>query len=422
MESKCCRRFVFCSKTTVYTFLLGGVFIALGSSRILLMKYSANEDNKYDYLPTTVNICSEVVKLVLCLILALWVKKKEGCLDHPFECMSWKNFCNSMKWSIPAFLYFLDNLIVFYVLSYLQPAMAVLFSNFVIITTALLFRIVLKRKLSWVQWASLVILFLSIVALTLGTGGHQQSLAAHGFHHNLFFSPSNHCLLYTGPEVAPSFLPRFQWNVTSTMAGALKPLRLSLGHLLILVQCFISALANIYNEKILKDGDQLAESIFTQNSKLYAFGVLFNGLMLGLQTKDRRQIGNCGFFYGHNVFSVALIFVTAFLGLSVAFILKFRDNMFHVMTAQITTVIITGVSFVIFDFRPSLEFFLEAPVVLLSIFIYNASKPRGLEYAVLRERGKLVKGDAWERSSGDGEEFERLNKPSSDIDTDEDSL
>ncbi|NWU97322.1 S35A5 protein, partial [Upupa epops] len=431
MKTRCCRRSVLCSKTTIYTFLLGGAFIALGSSRILLMKYSANEENKYDYLPTTVNICSEVVKLVLCVILALWVKKKEGCLEHPSECLSWKNFCNSMKWSIPAFLYFLDNLIVFYVLSYLQPAMAVLFSNFVIITTALLFRLVLKRKLSWVQWASLVILFLSIVALTRGTGAHQQSLAAHGFHHNMFFSPSNYCLLYAGPEEAclekgncpaPSFLPNFQWNVTSTVAGALKPLHLSLGHLLILLQCFISALANIYNEKILKDGEQIAESIFMQNSKLYAFGVLFNGLMLGLRTKDRRQIGNCGFFYGHNIFSVALIFVTAFLGLSVAFILKFRDNMFHVMTAQITTVIITAVSFIIFDFRPSLEFFLEAPVVLLSIFIYNASKPRGLEYAVLRERGKLVKADAWERSSGDGEEFERLNKPSSDIDTDEDSL
>lgn len=266
-----------------------------------------------------------------------------------------------------------------------------------------------RRKLSWVQWASLVILFLSIVALTLGTGGRQQSLAVHGFHHSMFFNPSNHCLLSDRPEEmcvengscgAPRFLPVFQWNVTSTMAGALKPLRLSLGHLLILVQCFISALANIYNEKILKDGDQLAESIFTQNSKLYAFGVLFNGLMLGLQAKDRGQIGNCGFFYGHNVFSVALIFVTAFLGLSVAFILKFRDNMFHVMTAQITTVIITTVSFVIFDFRPSLEFFLEAPVVLLSIFIYNASKPRGLEYAAMRERGKLFKGDTWERSSG----------------------
>ncbi|XP_056356171.1 probable UDP-sugar transporter protein SLC35A5 isoform X2 [Oenanthe melanoleuca] len=388
MKLECSSRFAFCSKTTSQTLLLAGVFITLGSSRILLMKYSANEDNKYDYLPATVNMCSEVVKLVLCVVLALWKRKKEkGCMDNLSECFSWKNVCNSMKWSIPAFLYFLDNLIVFYVLSYLQPAMAVLFSNFVIITTALLFRIVLK--------------------------------------------PSNHCLLATGPEetcvekgncAAPSFLRGFQWNVTSTMAGALKPLRLSLGHLLILVQCFVSALANIYNEKMLKDVDQLGESIFTQNSKLYAFGVLFNGLMLALQAKDRRQIGNCGFFYGHNTFSVALIFVTAFLGLAVAFILKFRDNMFHVMTAQINTVIITAVSFIIFDFRPSVEFFLEAPVVLLSIFIYNACKARGLEYATLRERGKLIKGDAWERSSGDGEEFERLNKPSSDIDTDEDSL
>ncbi|NWI97668.1 S35A5 protein, partial [Pitta sordida] len=431
-KMKCCNRLAVCSKATTQTFLLGGVFIVLGSSRILLMKYSANEDNTYDYLPTTVNMCSEVVKLVLCVVLALWNRKKEkSCVHHPFECLSKKNVCDSMKWSVPAFLYFLDNLIVFYVLSYLQPAMAVLLSNFVIITTAILFRIVLKRRLSWVQWASLVILFLSIVALTGGTGAHKHSLAAHGFHHSMFFSPSNHCLLYAGPEEscmekgnckAPSFLFNFPWSANSTMGGALKPLRFSLGHLLILVQCFVSALANIYNEKMLKDVDQLGESIFTQNSKLYAFGVLFNGLMLALQTKDRRQIGNCGFFYGHNIFSVALIFVTAFLGLSVAFILKFRDNMFHVMTAQINTVIITSVSFIVFDFRPSPEFFFEAPVVLLSIFIYNASKARDVEYATLRERGKLVKGDGWERSSGDGEEFERLNKPSSDIDTDEDSL
>ncbi|NWH52499.1 S35A5 protein, partial [Fregata magnificens] len=407
MKTKCCSPLVFCSKTTIYTFLLGGVFIALGSSRILLMKYSANEENKYDYLPTTVNICSEVVKLVLCVVLALWVKKKKGCLDHPFECLSWKNFCNSMKWSIPAFLYFLDNLIVFYVLSYLQPAMAVLFSNFVIITTALLFRIVLNQALCPMCFTlpDLCSLWCDLDSEKTDREMDINFTLKKSFALNV----EQRCLFYSGPEeaclekgncVAPSFLPSFQWNVTSTMAGALKPLRLSLGHLLILVQCFISALANIYNEKILKDGDQLAESIFMQNSKLYAFGVLFNGLMLGLRAKDRRQIGNCGFFYGHNVFSVALIFVTAFLGLSVAFILKFRDNMFHVMTAQITTVIITTVSFVIFDFRPSVEFFLEAPVVLLSIFIYNASKPRGLEYATLRERGKLVKGDAWERSSG----------------------
>ncbi|KAB1283937.1 putative UDP-sugar transporter protein SLC35A5 [Camelus dromedarius] len=252
-------------------------------------------------------------------------------------------------------------------------AMAVIFSNFSIITTALLFRIVLKSECP----------------------GKENCTAK-----EWTFSTA-------------------QWNTT---ARVFSHIRLGLGHILIIVQCFISSMANIYNEKILKEGNQLTESIFIQNSKLYFFGILFNGLTLGLQSSNRDQIKNCGFFYGHNAFSVALIFVTAFQGLSVAFILKFLDNMFHVLMAQVTTVIITTVSVLVFDFRPSLEFFLEAPSVLLAIFIYNTSKPQGLEYAPRQERIRDLSGSLWERSSGDGEELERLTKPKSDIESDEDTF
>ncbi|XP_061484281.1 UDP-sugar transporter protein SLC35A5 [Rhineura floridana] len=429
MESKCCRQPARWAKSATYTFLLGGAFVTLGSSRILLMKYSANEDNRYDYLPATVNVCSELVKLVLCLVVALWVTRKGGCSHSGFGCSSWRQLCSYIKWSIPAFLYFLDNLIVFYVLSYLQPAVAVLFSNFVIITTALLFRIVLKRQLSWVQWASLLILFLSIVALMAGTGSDKHGLAVHGFHHDIYFSHSNSCLQYAKLEeecwgrencTRAWLFPNLSWNIT-TGTGALRTVPLGLGHLLILVQCFISALANIYNEKILKEGGQFSENIFVQNTKLYLFGAMFNALILSLRPENRRRIEYCGFFYGHNTFSVALIFVTAFLGLSVAFILKFRDNMFHVLSAQVTTVIITTVSVFVFDFKPSLEFFLEAPVVLLSIFIYHSSSPQCMEYTAQWERTKLS-GGAWERSSGDGEELERLTKQDSDHDSEEEAL
>ncbi|XP_047730658.1 probable UDP-sugar transporter protein SLC35A5 isoform X2 [Prionailurus viverrinus] len=426
MESKCCDHPTLCSLSAMYTFLLGTIFIALSSSRILLVKYSANEENKYDYLPTTVNVCSELVKLVFCVLVSLWILKKEDHQSRNLRCASWKEFFNFMKWSIPAFLYFLDNLIVFYVISYLQPAMAVIFSNFSIITTALLFRIVLKRHLNWIQWASLLILFLSIVALTAGTETSQHNLAGHGFHHDAFFSPSNSCLLFRSEcpgkvncTAKAWTFPETKWNTTAMIFSHI---RLGLGHVLIIVQCFISSMANIYNEKILKEGNQLTESIFIQNSKLYFFGILFNGLTLVLQSSNSEQIKNCGVFYGHNVFSVTLIFVTAFQGLSVAFILKFLDNMFHVLMAQVTTVIITAVSVLVFDFRPSLEFFLEAPSVLLSIFIYKASKPQGLEYAPRQERIRDLSGSLWERSSGDGEELERLTKPKSDIDSDEDTF
>ncbi|XP_070979395.1 UDP-sugar transporter protein SLC35A5 isoform X2 [Oncorhynchus clarkii lewisi] len=420
--SRLCPRL--CSRSSAYTLALGLGFVTLGTSRILLLKFSANTQNKYDFLPASVNLLAEGLKLLFCLGMSLRVMVREGRSCRELGCSSGSAFLSFMKWSVPAFLYFLDNLIIFYVMTYLQPAMAVLFSNVVILTTAILFRVVLKRHLSWVQWASLVILFLSIVSLTTGSGGSQRAIAMPGLHPSPLSPPTNSCLLYTQLEEQrrndstwSSVLPGQAEAWRGRLMGTLRSL--GMGHILLVLQCFISSMANIYNEKILKEGDQLQESIFIQNSKLYMFGMLFNGLTLGLGGEARGLTVRCGLLYGHNVYSLGLVLVTAALGLSVAFILKFRDNMFHVLTGQITTVLVTALSLFLFDFHPSLDFFLQAPVVLLAIFVYNASRPKDPEYALQREKLRVINGEVLQRSRGDGEELERLTKPNTDSESEE---
>ncbi|KAL0985595.1 hypothetical protein UPYG_G00159190 [Umbra pygmaea] len=415
------------SRSSAYTLALGLVFVTLGTSRILLLKFSANSQNNYDFLPASVNLLAEGLKLIFCLVMSLRVVIREGRMRGGMRGSSISAFLSFMKWSVPAFLYFLDNLIIFYIMTYLQAAIAVLFSNFVILTTAILFRVVLKRRLSWVQWASLVILFLSIISLTTGSGGSQHAVAMPGLHAHSLFSPSNSCLLYklleqqrridSNSTTWSSVLPGQAEEWQGKLMGTLLPL--NVGHVLLVLQCFISSMANIYNEKILKEGDQLQESIFIQNSKLYLFGMLFNGLILSLGTESRGILVHCGILYGHNIYSLALVLVTAALGLSVAFILKFRDNMFHVLTGQITTVLVTALSLLLFRFQPSLDFFLQAPVVLLAIFVYNSSRPKDPEYVLQRAKLRAINGEVLRRSRGDGEEMERLTKTNTDSESEE---
>uniref|UniRef100_UPI00358EA208 UDP-sugar transporter protein SLC35A5 n=1 Tax=Myxine glutinosa TaxID=7769 RepID=UPI00358EA208 len=380
---------------------LAFLYVLLGSCRLLLTKVSASPDGTYLYLPATVVVASEALKLFVCSFICLVIFIRDGCQWDDVYWHSFRDFLRFMRWALPGLLYCVDNLLSFYTLYYLSPAVVVLLSNFGIITTAILFRFILGRHLSAVQWASLLVLFLSIVGLTDSAGGSNHKAT----HVTLQVTTT----VTNGNCSQTKSSPNHQSNNNSSLAVSPDDHTWNPGYLLIAAQCLSASFANVYNEKILKMDGGVDDSIFGQNTRLYLFGVLFSSLSLVLHPASRQRLVSCGPLLGHSMSSIGLIGVTAALGLTVAFTLKFRDNMFHVLVSEVTAVLVTLTSMLVLGFRPGLHFMLHAPSALLAVFVYAM------------ENQGFVQELPIHRTWADGEETVRLTEPGSDSDV-EDSL
>ncbi|CAM9233656.1 unnamed protein product [Lampetra fluviatilis] len=420
---------------------LGAIYVSLSSSRVLLIKL-ASTSGGFEFLPASVNLAAEALKLLVCL--ALTFIREARPLRELCSCVcSVRELALTLRWSLPGLLYCVDNLVAFYIVALLNPAVAVLLGNFVIVTTALLFRVILKRHLSSVQWAIVAILFLAIV----GLGMDNEASGPHRITSTTTTTTSTTSTTNSSSSSSLN-LPNEPPTPTAATAAATSPPPPSSywhgrlphpAHALVLLQCIVASAANVYNEKIFKErvpggggggGPGTSESIFLQSTRLYGFGVAFNAVPLVLQAWQRAPIagttgtGGAGWlsaaFGGHGRASMALVAVTAMQGLVVAFILKFRDNMFHVLAAQMSAVTVAGLSAAFFAFRPGASFLVHAAIVPLAVFAY-ARAGRGGGGALAPTACLRLPGGTLSLCLQDGEELECLTKPRGD-DSDSDSL
>jgi len=127
--------------------------LAYGSYSVLV--HLCERDGAIMFSSTTMNLVLEFIKLVFSLII--------HCSHSP---KAWPtNFFNgswlghSLPYSIPGLLYFINNNLAVHMQLHMDPASYQILSNFKIVTTAILYRIIIKQQLSRQQWFAVSLLF-----------------------------------------------------------------------------------------------------------------------------------------------------------------------------------------------------------------------------------------------------------------------
>jgi len=253
-------------------YVLAGM--VLMATQPLLVTLSQNEHGTLDYNPVSSTLFTEMLKIIISSSFLVSGGHHTSVVFDPKELV---------QYSIPAIIYSVNNNLVFVILQYMNPTTFQLLSQLKTVFTGLLFRIFLGRTLTKYQ-------YLAIWQLTCGTATSHIPL----------------CVTATVGVAA----------ATSTSA--------SIGFMMSVGSCLLSAMGGIYSEKLLKKN--ASSSIHWQNIQLYGWGCFFN--LLGAIVTDPESVYNP--FKGFNFWAFAVVLNNALNGLAISAILKYADNIARV--------------------------------------------------------------------------------------------
>ncbi|PSS21824.1 CMP-sialic acid transporter 4 like [Actinidia chinensis var. chinensis] len=210
----------------------------LTSSQAILIVWSKRA-GKYEYSVTTANFLVEALKCALSLAALVRIWRNEGVTDDNRLSTTLDEVS---VFPIPAALYLVKNLLQYYIFAYVDAPGYQILKNLNIISTGVLYRIILKKKLSEIQWAAFIILCAGCTTAQL--------------------NPSSDRVLQTP----------FQGWVMAISVIAMQAMAL------------LSGFAGVYTEAIMKK--RPSRNINVQNFWLYVFGMAFNAVAILIQDFD----------------------------------------------------------------------------------------------------------------------------------------
>ncbi|PIA64014.1 hypothetical protein AQUCO_00201361v1 [Aquilegia coerulea] len=274
----------------------------LTSSQAILIVWSKRA-GKYEYSVTTANFSVEALKCTLSLLALTRIWRNEGVTEDNKLATSLNEI---IVYPIPAALYLVKNLLQYYIFAYVSAPSYQILKNLNIISTGVLYHIMLKRKLSEIQWAAFILLCAGCTTAQLDSSSDR--------------------VLQTP----------FQ------------------GWMMAIVMALLSGFAGVYTEAIMKK--RPSRNINVQNFWLYVFGMVFNAVAILVQDFD--AVMNKGFFYGYTLITTCMILNHALSGIAVSVVMKYADNIVKVYSTSVAMLLTAVVSVFLFHFHLSLAFIL----------------------------------------------------------------
>ncbi len=116
----------------------------------LAIARAKNDDGSYRFNESTMVLLVEGVKLIFCTCVFL-VQYNSTPINERSSLVS-LNFLGSLHFLVPAVLYAASNTLVYYGMSYINPALFHVFGNIRILTAGVLYRLMMHKKQTDIQW------------------------------------------------------------------------------------------------------------------------------------------------------------------------------------------------------------------------------------------------------------------------------
>lgn len=291
--------------------------LTLATSSQGLFTTASKVGGKYLYNFSTVPLLSELAKLIVSGTLLYQAHSKDP--KGTIITLDWKN---ARLYPIPSLIYLVHNNVQFMTLKYVDPSTYQILGNLKIVTTGILFRIFLHRKLNKLQWWALVLLMVGATISQVSGCGNST-----------FSAPTQ-------------------------------------GYVLGLVSACLSAMAGVYTEFLMKKND---DSLYWQNCQLYSFGVLFNAIALSVDDANKGFVNGFWFhtiFDGYSVLTWCVVLNLAFTGLLVSWIQKFADTIVKVYSTSMAMLVTMLISAWLFGMQPNIQLLLGIVTASASLNLY----------------------------------------------------